>query len=161
MRLNFPTATCQFLDFYHLSENVYKAAWAIYGEGSKGGRRWAAAKLHLARHRGGKQLLKTLKRSRHRQKKRTARQALDDLLRYVQNHIGRMAYPELSRQGIDIGTGTQESACKNVIGRRLKGSGMRWAASNAEAMARLRALMYSTGSWDALWTARQLRRNVG
>lgn len=161
MRLNFPTVTYEYLDFYHLGENVYRAAWILYGEGTQNGNRWAKAKLHLAKHEGGEQLLKTLKRSRRRQKKRTARHALDNLLRYVQNHVGRMAYPELRERGIDIGTGPQESACKNVIGRRLKGSGMRWAASNAEAMARLRALMYSTGSWDAFWSVRQLRRKAG
>jgi len=49
MRLNFPTVAYEFLDFYHLSENVYRAAWAIYGEGSPGGERWAKAKLHLAK----------------------------------------------------------------------------------------------------------------
>lgn len=161
MRLNFPTVDDEFLDFYHLGENIYRAAWAIYGEGSRGGERWAKAKLHLAKHEGGERLLETLKRTRRRQKKRTARRALDDLLRYVEKHIGRMAYPELRERGIDTGTGPQESACKNVIGRRLKGSGMRWATHNVEAMARLRALMYSTGSWEAFWLVRQLRRKAG
>ena len=60
-----------------------------------------------------------------------------------------------------IGTGPQESACKNVIGRRLKGSGMRWTTANAEAMAHLRALMYSTGSWDAFWARRHPLRKTG
>jgi hypothetical protein len=161
MGLNFPTVNQEFLDFYHLGENIYRAAWSIYGEGSKGGNRWAKSKLHLAKHKGGRRLLKALKRARRRQKKPAACEALDALLRYVENHVGRMAYPELRRQGIDIGTGPQESACKNVIGRRLKGSGMRWATSNAEAMVRLRSLMYSTGSWDAFWSDRQLRRKAG
>jgi len=161
MGLNFPTVNEEFLDFYHLGENIYRAAWRIYGEGSKGGNRWAKSKLHLAKHKGGQRLLKTLKRSRRRQKKPAACEALDALLRYVENHVGRMAYPKLRAQGIDIGTGPQESACKNVIGRRLKGSGMRWATSNAEAMARLRSVMYSTGSWDAFWSVPQLRRRAG
>ncbi len=161
MRLNFPTVNKEFLDFYHLGENIYRAAWRIYGEGSKEGARWAKSKLDLAKHEGGRRLLKALKRARCRQKKPAARDALDILLRYVENHVGRMAYPELRKQGIDIGTGPQESACKNVIGRRLKGSGMRWAASNAEAMARLRALMYSTGSWEAFWSLRQLHTKAG
>ena len=152
---------CQHIDFYHLGENIYRAAWRIYGEGSKEGARWAKSKLDLAKYEGGRRLLKALKRARCRQKKPAARDALDILLRYVENHVGRMAYPELRKQGIDIGTGPQESACKNVIGRRLKGSGMRWAASNAEAMARLRALMYSTGSWEAFWSLRQLHTKAG
>lgn len=161
MRANFPTVDHEFLDFYHLGENVYKAAWRLYGDGSPAGKRWARTNLHLAKERGGERLLQALERGRRRQKKRTARQALADLLRYVRANVGRMAYPRLRAQGIDIGTGPQESACKNVIGRRLKGSGMRWATANAEAMGRLRALMCSTGSWDAFWATRQLRRRVG
>lgn len=161
MRLNFPGTDHEFLDFYHLSENVHAAAWQIYDEGSRAGKRWARTQLHLAKHEGGRRLLLALERSRHHRKKRRARDALDKLLGYVRKHAGRMAYPELQEQGIDIGTGPQESACKNVIGRRLKGCGMRWTTGNVEAMARLRALMYSTGSWDAFWSVGQLRRKVG
>jgi hypothetical protein len=161
MRINFPTVNEEFLDFYHLGENIYKAAWRLYGESSPAGRRWARANLHLAKEQGGERLKQALERGRRRQKKRTAKKAIDDLLRYVQANQSRTAYPRLREQGIDIGTGPQESACKNVIGRRLKGSGMRWSAPNAEAMGRLRALMCSTGSWDAFWAARQSRRRVG
>ena len=161
MRVNFPTTDYQFLDFYHLSENIYRAAWKLYGEGSTKGKRWAKDKLRIAKERGGKALVKTLERSRRKQKGRTERQALDALLHYTRNHVPRMAYPELRQRAIDIGTGPQESACKNVIGRRLKGSGMRWTTANAEAMARLRALMYSTGSWDAFWAGGQPRRSAG
>ena len=161
MRLNFPGADHEFLDFYHLSENVHAAAWQLYDEGSRAGRRWARTQLHLAKHEGGGRLLLALERSRRHRKKRRARDALDKLLGYVGKHAGRMAYPELQEQGIDIGTGPQESACKNVIGRRLKGCGMRWTTDNVEAMARLRALMYSTGSWEAFWTRRRSLRRTG
>ena len=160
-RVNFPTVDYQFLDFYHLSENVHTAARQMYGEGSRAGGRWVQTPRHLAKHHGGRRLLQALQRSRRRQKKRTARDALDKLLGYVRHHLGRMAYPELQQRGIDIGTGPQESACKNVIGRRLKGSGMRWTTANAEAMARLRALMYSTGSWDAFWARPHPLRKTG
>jgi hypothetical protein len=161
MRLNFPTVNDAFLDFYHLGENVYRAAWAVYGEGTAKGKRWAKAKLQIAKEQGGQALVKTLERCRRKQKKRAARQALDDLLRYTRNHVDRMAYPDLRERGIDIGTGPQESACKNVIGKRLKGRGMRWALPNVEAMARLRALLYSTGSWEAFWSDRQAHRRAG
>jgi len=161
MRINFPTVDDEFLDFYHLGENVYRAAWALYGDGNPNGERWAKHKLRTAKYQGGQALVQTLERSRRKQKKPAGRQALDDLLRYTRSHVGRMAYPDLRRRGVDIGTGPQESACKNVIGARLKGCGMRWHLLNAEAMVRLRCLLYSTGSWDALWTHRQRCRNAG
>jgi len=160
MAVNFPTVDHQFLDFYHLSENVHAAAWRIYGEGTPQGRRWAHTMLHWAKHHGGRRLLRALDRSRSQHRTRKARDALDRLRRYVFNHLARMAYPQLQQQGIDIGTGAQESACKNVIGRRLRGGGMRWAPANAEAMARLRAMMYSTGQWDDFWQAWQPHRGA-
>ena len=161
MHVNFPTVDEEFLDFYHLGENVYKAAWRLYGEGSPAGKRWAKSNLELAKKHGGKRLLRALERGRRHQKKRTARSAFHDLLRYVRANIERMPYPRLQAQGIDIGTGPQESACKNVVGRRLKGSGMRWTEANAEKMGRLRALMCSTGSWDAFWRSWNSHRKAG
>jgi len=161
MRINFPTVDDEFLDVYHLGEHVYDAAKTLYGEGNAKGQRWARDKLRIAKEQGGHALVKTLEHSRRQQKKRAARDALDNLLGYLRNHVNRMAYPELRERGIDIGTGPQESACKNVIGRRLKGSGMRWALPNLEGMARLRALLYSTSSWDAFWSQRKMRRRAG
>jgi hypothetical protein len=73
MRLNFPMVEDALLDFYHLSENIFKAAWQLYGEGSAAGRRWAMTNMRLAKYHGGTRLLQTLERSRHHRKKRTAR----------------------------------------------------------------------------------------
>ena len=43
---------------------------------------------------------------------------------------------------MDIGSGPVESACRHVVGKRLKGGGMRWRTGNAEVMLRLRALTH-------------------
>ena len=59
----------------------------------------------------------------------------------------KMRYPEFLARGLDIGSGPIESACKNVIARRLKGPGMRWTRANANAMAALRCLWHSD-SWS-------------
>jgi len=54
---------------------------------------------------------------------------------------------------MDIGTGPQQSACKNIIGARLKGRGMRWSLSNVEAMARLRPYTSDIQNWNENWKA--------
>lgn len=156
LQINFPFLDRQVLDYFHLCENIYKAAWRLYPEGSAQGQRWAGQKKKLALRRGGVQLIRSLRASLQREKRAQARQALQALLAYMEKHRERMDYPELTANGIHIGTGPLESGCKNVIGKRLKGRGMRWSVCNAEAMACLRAVRASTGCWDALWQMRAL-----
>ena len=47
-------------------------------------------------------------------------------LRYFQNHQHKMDYPRYVKNGWQIGSGPVESACKTVVGGRLKQAGMRW-----------------------------------
>ncbi len=63
-----------------------------------------------------------------------------------------MKYPESGRRGLDIGSGPTESACKNVIGARLKGPGMRWTVRNAVAIGHLRCL-YHSDQWHQVESA--------
>jgi hypothetical protein len=58
----------------------------------------------------------------------------------------QMAYPAFRAQGYQIGSGLAESACKRVIGERLKGPGMHWTTAGAQAIATLRAAWLS-GRW--------------
>jgi len=45
-----------------------------------------------------------------------------------------------------------ESACKTVVGQRLKLAGMRWGEDGADAVYHLRALYRSEkGQWEAFW----------
>jgi hypothetical protein len=48
-------------------------------------------------------------------------------------------YPEFLAKGWQIGSGPTEATCKTLTAR-LKGSGMRWDADNAEAVMALEAL---------------------
>jgi hypothetical protein len=64
-----------------------------------------------------------------------------------------MDYPRYRANGWLIGSGHVESACKGVVGLRLKGAGMRWSEPGADAVCHLRALFKSDpGQWDAFWT---------
>jgi hypothetical protein len=49
------------------------------------------------------------------------------VLTYFRNQVHRMDYPRYLAHGWQIGSGPVESACKTVVGQRLKGAGMRWA----------------------------------
>jgi hypothetical protein len=61
-----------------------------------------------------------------------------------------MDYPEYVAEGWQIGSGVVESACKTVVGQRLKGAGMRWSEAGAHALCHVRALYRSEkGQWEA------------
>ncbi len=55
-------------------------------------------------------------------------------------------------QGWQIGSGPIESACKTVVGQRLKLAGMRWREYGTDNVCHLRALFRSDkDQWDAFW----------
>lgn len=139
------------VDYYHLSEQVWRCARRVYGEGNARGTAWVSRRLKEVREAGPKRLIASLRRSRRRRRNEGEQAALDALLKYVVSRRDRLRYPTFRHSGIDIGSGPVESACRHVVARRLKGSGMRWRVANAEAMLRLRALSASAGTWKTLW----------
>jgi hypothetical protein len=72
-------------------------------------------------------------------------------IRYLEKHgqAGHMAYRELRRRGLPMGSGAIESAIRRVVNLRLKGNGLFWYEENAEAMLVLRAAAL-TDRWEEL-----------
>jgi hypothetical protein len=65
-----------------------------------------------------------------------------------------MDYPTYRAKGWQIGSGPVASACKQVVGQRLKGSGMRRGEPGADAVCHLRTLFRSEArQWDAFWAS--------
>ena len=73
-------------------------------------------------------------------------------IHYFETNRHRMRYAEFRAEGYPIGSGTVESACKRVIGARLKQAGMRWTKAGAQAVLNLRTHLLSD-RWDAIWPA--------
>jgi hypothetical protein len=72
-------------------------------------------------------------------------------LTYYSNNQDRMNYADFRQQGYFIGSGTVESACKQIVSMRLKRSGARWTYDGAHATAKARAAWLSHGNtWNAL-----------
>ena len=69
---------------------------------------------------------------------------------YFEDNVCRMKYDEYRARGIPIASGVVESACKHVVGSRLKGPGMRWDEEGAECILHLRSLELND-RWDAFW----------
>ena len=58
---------------------------------------------------------------------------------YLENRLDSMDYFDFNAKGFPIGSGQVEAMNKNVIGHRMKRSGMHWSESGAAGMASLRA----------------------
>jgi hypothetical protein len=64
-------------------------------------------------------------------------------LHYFTARLEHMDYPAFCAKGYPIGSGQVEAMNKNVIGNRLKRSGMHWSKQGAAALAASRALTFS------------------
>ena len=81
---------------------------------------------------------------------------LRETVTYFENQVHRMDYPRYVAHGWWIGSGPVESACKTVVGQRLKCAGMRWRERGSDGVCHLRALFLSErGQWDAFWAERR------
>ena len=61
-----------------------------------------------------------------------------------------MQYPRFQQQGWPIGSGMVESANKNVVEARLKGTGMHWERRNVNPMLALRNAVCNA-RWQEMW----------
>jgi Uncharacterised protein family (UPF0236) len=133
---HFPSAT-QILDWYHASEYVWNAATAIYGESSALRTSWAQQQLDCLWEGQVAQVRGVLEGYRGKGEAVTA------AISYYRTHQARMDYPSYRARGLQIGSGTIESTCKQLVSARLKLAGMIWDADGAEAVAVVRAWLKS------------------
>jgi hypothetical protein len=151
MGVYFPRAACV-LDFYHAAEHVNDLAKTHYPSDEDKAAEVSGSWCHTLKHEGGVALLVALEELDLRGRKAEVREAYRRVLGYVRNHVHRMDYPRYLAEGWLIGSGHVESACKGVVGQRLKGNGMRWGEEGADAVCHLRALFKSEeGQWEAFW----------
>jgi hypothetical protein len=136
----------EIVDYIHASEYLQKVANAIHGvDTDKSQKCWGCMKF-LLRRCGGESVLDGLKgfSEIHTSKE------LDEAITYFQNNHSRMDYPTYEKKGYHITSSTTESACRHVVGDRLKRSGMRWTTEGAQYTTMLR-LKWKNGKWTDFW----------
>jgi hypothetical protein len=141
------------LDFYHAASYLEKLAKVLHAKDEEASKSQAEQWCRLLKAEGGAVMLAVL-RAWDWPARRSAALAeqLAAVLTYYENNVHRMEYPEYLAEGWHIGSGVVESACKTVVGQRLKGAGMRWGEGGAHAMCHVRALYRSEkGQWQAFW----------
>ena len=78
---------------------------------------------------------------------------IEKQISYFEKNKERMRYKKFREQGLFIGSGVVEAGCKNVIGQRLKQSGMHWTVKGANNIIALRCCLYSN-RWEDYWEYR-------
>jgi hypothetical protein len=149
---NLPSDTTAILDYYHASQHVHECRRAVFGETNAAGQKWTDRLLEQMLNQPFEQLWQTLTETRCRFRSNAKRKALDELMHYLSRRREKIDYARFKAAGLDIGSGPTESTCKS-LSRRMKGVGMRWTASNAEAMTALEAL-HQSDLWSTYWSTR-------
>lgn len=105
---------------------------------------WAQAQLDKLWERKVDEVLRELQQWRARG------EAVEAVVRYYSAHQERMDYASYRARGLQIGSGSVESACKQWVSTRLKQAGMIWNAGGAAAVAVVRAWLKSARWAEAM-----------
>ncbi len=151
LRVNFGRVEAVILDFYHAAEHLGDLGRALYPGDESARKGWIEGWCHRLKHEGGEVVLGEL-RTLPPDGREGVRKAHGEVVGYFENQVHRMDYPTYQAKGWAIGSGPIEAACKTVIGKRMKGGGMRWGEDGADEMCHLRALFASgEEQWEAYW----------
>ena len=143
------------LDFFHMTEHLSKASEAIFGKNSDDGKFWYKRwRLKMLEdEQAPKNLLQSLhyytrtsNLSAYRQKDLKAE------ITFFRRNQHRMTYAIFLNQGLPIGSGPVEAACKNIVKHRLCRSGMRWSIRGGQRILDLRCHVKSK-RWDVFWNS--------
>jgi hypothetical protein len=152
VRKNFARQPIVILDFYHAAEYLFDLAKLIHPREEEQAKELGQQWCHTLKHEGGAALRDVLQQLTVPPRRVELRVQLAVTLGYIEKNLHRMDYPTYRANGWLIGSGSVESACKTVVGQRLKLAGMRWGEDGTDAMCHLRALFKSErGQWDAFW----------
>lgn len=138
------------LDFAHALGHVAEAGKAVLGETNPDFKPWFERCAHQLKHEPPQRTLAELSLLQPKAKREEQAKVLHGTQAYLQHRLEMIDYPFFQRRGYPIGSGSVESAHKQVVQRRLKGPGMRWAAHHVDPLLALRDLL-SNGRWDEGW----------
>jgi hypothetical protein len=140
------------LDYYHASQRLWTMAECLFGKGQQA-TSWARKmQKWLKKPSGAYRVLHSA--AWYRAKGNLVGQKAEDFkkaYRYLSKRMKYLRYHEYKQQGMPLGSGVTEAACKTVFTQRLKLSGMRWDKPGAQVVLDLRVLLLSE-VWDAAFS---------
>ena len=150
------------LDFIHVLEYIWKAAYSFYKAGSDEAEEWVFERALQILQGNASSVAGGMRRSATlRGLSVEKRKAVDDCADYLLKYKEMLKYDEYLSAGLPIATGAIEGTCRHLINDRMDITGARWGLERAEAVLKLRSLQ-SSGDLDEYWDfykAQSLQRN--
>lgn len=137
------------VDFFHVCEHLSKLSELFFRDSSDAKTWYKKQQALLKEDPDG--AAKVIRAVRYRRSKTKENPEIEAELKYLQRNRKKMNYFELRQNNLPIGSGVVEAACKNLIGARMKKSGMRWTIDGGQTVLTLRSLILSN-RWEQFWT---------
>ncbi len=129
------------LDIVHVSEYVWDAGSAIFGENKKLRREWVRKVLKDLLEGRTDEVILCLELNRDKTSLTdNKKEQLNKTITYFTNHKHKMDYQRFLKKGYPISSAIVESTCKHLVKDRMEQSGMRWSSQGAQNMMDLRAV---------------------
>ncbi len=138
------------VDFVHVLEYLWKAAWSFHREGDPAAEAWVRKHAQTILDGHPTHVADDLQRAATSPDNK-ARENADKCITYLTNKKAFLNYPTALTQGWPIATGIIEGACRHLVKDRMDLTGARWGLHGAEAILKLRAL-HSNGDFQTYWT---------
>lgn len=139
------------VDFVHVLEYLWTAAWSFHTEGDPVAEAWVKAKAAAVLAGKARTVAAAIRRkATTRGLNPTQRRGADRAAAYLTNKADYLDYPTALTNGWPIATGIIEGACRHLVADRLDITGARWSLDGAEAILKLRALR-ANGDFDHYW----------
>ena len=139
------------VDFIHVLEYLWKAAWCFFDEGDPEAEQWVHGHAFTILQGRSSDVAGAVRR------KATClgldeddRKAADKCADYLISKRPYLDYATALERGWPIATGVIEGACRHLIMDRMALTGARWGLDGAETILKLRALR-SNGDFDDYW----------
>lgn len=150
---HFPQAV-QIVDLWHAREHVWKVAHAVFERGSQEEAAWARHACDLLSEGRIEDLVAEIAALPPVPLQPGAARSVPEIeMSYFISNAARMRYPAFRRQGMQIGSGIAEAACKTVVSTRTKRAGMRWTPQGLDAVLALRVAVLN-GTYHSFWKQR-------
>jgi hypothetical protein len=150
------------IDFIHVLEYLWKAAWSFHDKGDPKVEEWVLERARAVLRGRSSDVAAGISRSATmRELNEDRRKGADACAKYLVNNRAHLRYDEALAAGLPIATGVIEGACRHLVDDRLGITGARWGLEGSEAILRLRALR-SSGDFEEYWRfhrSRELQRN--
>ncbi|MGH8903147.1 MAG: ISKra4 family transposase, partial [Egibacteraceae bacterium] len=139
------------LDFVHVLEYLWKAAWSFFAEGDPAVERWVAGHAVRVLEGGSGVVAAAIRRKATTNKlPPDKRKGADACADYLVSRGPYLSYAHALSSGWPIAAGIIEGACRHLVKDRMDITGARWGLPGAEAVLELRALV-SNGDFDDYW----------